>query len=192
MSPPPPDRAYGMGRGKVFPAADAASLLHPLRRFLQSPSKLARSLRLSAGDRLLEIGSGPGYFTPDLAAVVPSGGVVAFDLQREMLALASGRMAGSAHVTFAQGDATALPFVAGSFDAVLIATVLGEVPSIDDCLREVRRVLRPGGVLSVAETRRDSDFLPLARLRPMVEAMPFELLDRAGLRWQYVARFRAV
>ena len=76
-----------MGRGKVFPASDAASLLHPLRRLVQSPTKLARSMRLEPTDRVLEIGSGPGWFTPALADAVPSGAVTAFDLQHEMLAM---------------------------------------------------------------------------------------------------------
>ena len=83
-----------------------------------------------------------------------------------------------------------LPFGDATFDAVLIATVLGEVPDVDRCLAEAHRVLRPGsGVLSIGETRRDSDFIALPALRARVERLPFRLLGRAGFRWQFVARF---
>jgi ubiquinone/menaquinone biosynthesis C-methylase UbiE len=181
-----------MGRGKVFPAADATSLLNPLRRLVQSPARLVAAMQLSADDRVLEIGCGPGYFSPTLAAAVPDGQLVAFDLQREMLVLAGERLerSPSASASTVQGDAMRLSFRARCFDAVLIATVLGEVPDVDECLRDVRRVLRAGGCLSVSETRRDSDFIPLPQLRARVEPHGFELVARTGMRWQYVARFR--
>jgi ubiquinone/menaquinone biosynthesis C-methylase UbiE len=179
-----------MGRGKVFPAADATSLLNPLRRLVQSPARLVAAMQLSADDRVLEIGCGPGYFSPTLAAAVPDGQLVAFDLQRGMLLLAGERLERSTSASSVQGDAMCLPFRAESFHAVLIATVLGEVPDVDECLRDVRRVLRAGGCLSVSETRRDSDFIPLPQLRARVEPHGFELVARTGMRWQYVARFR--
>jgi ubiquinone/menaquinone biosynthesis C-methylase UbiE len=147
-------------------------------------------MEVSPTDAVLEVGCGPGYFSPTLAGAV--GTLVAFDLQPEMLVIARERLeaAGSTPLVVA-GDAMRLPFVDGWFDAVLIATVLGEVPVVGDCLAEVRRVLRPGGVLSVSETRRDSDFILLPRLRELVEPHRFELVGRTGTRWQYVARFRA-
>ena len=92
---PTTERTYGMGRGKVFPASDAQSLLNPLRRLVQSPARLARAMRLSPSDRVLEIGSGPGYFTPHLAAGVPDGVVTAYDLQHEMVAMNAARIAAS-------------------------------------------------------------------------------------------------
>src|SRR4051812_42525566 len=180
-----------MGRSKVFPAADAKSLLNPLRRLVQSPSRLVAAMQLSATDRVLEIGCGPGYFSPTLAGAVVDGQLVAFDLQREMLVLAGERLAVSSQAATVQGGAMSLPFAGGRFDAVLIATVLGEVPDVDSCLADVHRVLRAGGVLSVSETRRDSDFIALPALRALVEPHGFELAGRAGMRWQYVARFRS-
>jgi ubiquinone/menaquinone biosynthesis C-methylase UbiE len=180
-----------MGRGKVFPASDAKSLLNPLRRLVQSPSRTVAAMQTSPSDHVLEVGSGPGFFTPHLAAAVPGGRVVAFDLQREMVSLARERCEALTNVTFVQGDAAVLPFADGAFDGVLVATVLGEVPDRAELLRELRRVLRSGGVLSICETRRDSDFVRFDDLVAQVEQLPFELLGRAGARWQYVARFAA-
>jgi ubiquinone/menaquinone biosynthesis C-methylase UbiE len=146
-------------------------------------------MRLAPDAWVLEIGSGPGFFSPSVAEAVPDGRLVLLDLQGQMLRLARGRIGHRAH--FVQADAIRLPFASATFDALLIATVLGEVSSSDGCLDEVRRVLRPGGVASFSETRRDSDFVPLAKLTTLVERHSFRFLDRRGPSWQYLARYRA-
>jgi len=183
-------RQYGMGRGQVFPAAKATSLVNPLRRLVQSPRRTAEATGIKHGDRVLEVGCGPGYFSADLRAACAPGLFVALDLQPEMLGHARDRDdAGGALVA---SDAMALPFGSASFDVVFVATMLGEVPDVDRAVREVRRVLVPGGTASFSETRRDSDFFSLPKLRRLVEgAAAFELSGSRGPRWQYVANFRA-
>jgi ubiquinone/menaquinone biosynthesis C-methylase UbiE len=140
---------------------------------------------------VLEVGSGPGYFSPYIVGSVPQGMLVVLDLQSEMLQLARDRIAQQQRVGFVQANGMRLPFSNESFDAVFIATVLGEVPNPERCLAEVRRVLRPAAFASFAETRRDSDFIPLGELTKTVERHSFQFLDRRGTRWQYLARFRA-
>ena len=68
------------------------------------------------------------------------------DLQGQMLRLARRRMGNRAH--FVRADAIGLPFPSATFDAVLMATVLGEVSDSDSCLDEMRRVMPPSGVAS--------------------------------------------
>jgi ubiquinone/menaquinone biosynthesis C-methylase UbiE len=182
-------RTFGLGRGKVFPAAKASSLLSPLRRLVQSPRRAVDRMGLADDARALEIGCGPGYFSPDLARAVPRGGVVLLDLQLEMLQLARGRLTNVTNAAYTQADAMRLPFRAESFDAVLVVSMLGEVPDQSACLSEIRRVLRRDGVLTVAETRRDSDFIALPALRTLVEPLGFRFTDRRGMRWEYTARF---
>jgi hypothetical protein len=46
--------------------------------------------------------------------------------------------------------------------------------------------------VAVVETRRDSDFIPMPQLQALVERHSFRFLERRGVNWQYVARFRAV
>lgn len=192
------DRQYGVGRGRVFPASRAKSLVNPLRRLLQSPARTVAATGVRAGSTVLEVGSGPGYFSPDLAGAAAPGVFVGVDLQVEMLRLARARLArsgvsgGSPSGALVNGDAMALPFASATFDFVLVATVLGEVPDRGRCLAELRRVLRLGGVASFCETRRDSDFVPLGRLRTEVEACGFRFRERRGPAWQYVANFAAV
>jgi len=183
---------FGVGRNKVFPAAKARSLLNPLRRLVQPPRRIVDALDAAPDARVLEIGCGPGYFSPTLADAVPHGEVVVVDLQSEMLVHARRRLPAFDHVAAVQLDVTCLPFADASFDAVLVAHVLGEVPDRARCLSECRRVLRPGGAALFAETRRDSDFVGRADLRTLVEGHGFELERVHGRSWEYSARFRAV
>ena len=146
-----------------------------------SRGRLGRILEPRAGERLLEVGPGPGHFTFAMAeGVGPRGSVVAFDLQQEMLdALgARARRTGAENVELQQGDATALPYDDASFDGAFLVTVLGEIGDQDAALRELRRVLRPGGRVVFGETVLDPHLVPLRSLRRRAEA--------AGLRFERV------
>jgi ubiquinone/menaquinone biosynthesis C-methylase UbiE len=182
------ERTFGLGKGGVFPATNARSLLNPLRRLVQSPRRTVAAIGLDRGARVLELGCGPGFFSPSLAAAT-NGLVVLYDLQVEMLQIARTRVPATSGLV--RGDGARLPFAPASFDAVFIATVLGEIPDQRGCVAGVRRVLRPGGVLAIAETRRDSDFIPLAGLTSLAEEAGFTRTATHGWRWQYVASFRA-
>ena len=107
---------------------------------------------LKPGERLLDIACGSGL--PALLAgerVTPSGRVVAIDLAPRMLEVARRRAAhaGLAHVEFIEMDAERLGFDDESFDAVTCACGLMFFPDVEGALREIRRVLRPGGRLAV-------------------------------------------
>lgn len=182
---------YGMGRGKVFPAAKARSLLNPARRLVQSPGRIVKSLGVDIDARVLEVGCGPGYFSPAVASAVANGELVLADLQLPMLRLARQRTEAKANVQFVQLDATRLAFRSGTFDAVLVVLMLGEVPDPELCVSELRRVLRAGGVALFAESRRDGDFLRRAELCELVEPYGFELDRVRGWSYEYTARFLA-
>jgi ubiquinone/menaquinone biosynthesis C-methylase UbiE len=108
------------------------------------------------GMRLLDCGCGPGSITLGLAARVAPAEVVALDLAQEQLdaaqALAAAR--GITNVRFQRGDIYALPFPAASFDAAFAHNVLEHLRDPLGALREMRRILRPGGVVAV----RDDDW----------------------------------
>lgn len=183
---------YGMGRGNVFPASKARSLLNPARRLVQSPGRIVRALGVDTCARVLEVGCGPGYFSPAVSAAVPDGQLVLADLQLPMLLHARRRTSARLNVRLVQLDATGLAFHSGAFDAVVVVLMLGEVPDREACLSELRRVLRPGGVALFAESRRDGDFIRRAELRELVEAHGFELDQLRGWSYEYTARFLAV
>jgi len=141
-------------------------------------------------DNVLEIGCGPGYFSRAIAAAVPEGSLVLFDLQLAMLELARQRLPTFANIYFTLGDASSLPFPDASFNAALLVLVLGEVPDQDRCMAEVARVLLHGGSVTFAESRRDSDFIPIGKLQALAEKHGLELSERRGPGWEYTARFR--
>jgi ubiquinone/menaquinone biosynthesis C-methylase UbiE len=193
MSEPPAGTTeYGVARGKVFPASKARSLLNPLRRIIQSPERTAARVGTAPDARVLEIGCGPGYFSPALAASVTPGRLVVADLQREMLDLATTRLDSKGlRADPVQADATRLPLRSAAFDVVVVILMLGEIPDRDACIHEVRRVLRDGGIAFFAETRRDSDFIRFDDLSALVRPHGFDVLDRRGPSWEYTARFVA-
>lgn len=108
---------------------------------------------LRPGMRLLDAGCGPGSITVDLAAVVAPGEVVGVDLEPRQIAaartLAHERQAPG--VRFAVADVYRLPFPAASFDAAFAHTVLFHLREPLRALRELRRVLRSGGVIGVRD-----------------------------------------
>jgi arsenite methyltransferase len=113
------------------------------------------ALDLQAGERVLDIGCGPGYLAAEMAQTLGGTGyVLAVDPSPAMLAIASPR-AGET-VELAEGDALSLPADDSSFDAAVSTQVYEYVTDIAGALAEVRRVLRPGGRLLVLDTDWDS------------------------------------
>ena len=115
--------------------------------------RLVADARLRPGMRVLDVGSRTGYPALLAAEVVgPEGSVVGIDLAESMLAVATrkAQAKGMKHVTFRTGDATALPFDATSFDAVISRFCLMFLPEIPNALKEITRVLKPGGYVAAA------------------------------------------
>lgn len=103
---------------------------------------------LGPGRRALELGCGTGVF---LEKVARSGALIhGLDLSEDLLAKARTRLAGFANVTLDQGNAEQMPYEDRAFDAVYGSSVLHHL-DLDAALREVHRVLRPGGRLVFAE-----------------------------------------
>lgn len=113
--------------------------------------RLAReALGATPGERIVDVGCGPGFFCSELAEEVgASGYVLGLDTSAAMLALASGRCARHANVQLREAEAGSLPVEDSSFDAAICVQVLEYVPDATAALAEMRRVLRPGGRLVV-------------------------------------------
>ena len=113
--------------------------------------------RLREGDRVLDVGCGPGTITADLAEVVgPSGSVDGVDNAATVVEQARSQQSarGRDNLTFAVGDALALEHEDGSFDVVHAHQVLQHLQDPVGALRELGRVTRPGGTVAV----RDADY----------------------------------
>jgi arsenite methyltransferase len=108
------------------------------------------ALAAGPGERVLDVGCGPGFYVAELLeAVGPDGAVVGVDSSDSMLSLAARRCQSHQNVAFHQADATALPVEDRSFDAALSVQVLEYVADIPAALGELRRALRTGGRLVV-------------------------------------------
>lgn len=117
--------------------------------------RLLRRAGIPAGARVLDAGCGTGAFLPLLAAQVgPDGHLAALDLTAEHVVAARRRMRGALPpCEVVRGDVRRLPYPSASFDAVWCANTVQYLTDADlrVALAEMRRVLRPGGLLAVKE-----------------------------------------
>lgn len=115
--------------------------------------EILHALALCPGERVLDVGTGPGFGTTEMAtAVEPSGHVSGIDLSTTMLALAKARCATQPWVTLQEGDAIQIPFSDNSFDVAVSSQVYEYVCDLPTALAELYRVLRPGGRALVLDT----------------------------------------
>ncbi len=148
----PPAPTYTMGYSDEFQkllgrrnaAANAAHLLPHLR----------------AGLRVLDFGCGPGTISMGLAEAVAPGELHGIDMEESQVAMARAAATAGGHdnAFFRAGDVTDLPFDDDSFDVAHCHAVLMHVPDTRSVLAEVRRVLKPGGIVSSREMIGDATF----------------------------------
>ncbi len=161
--------------------------------------------RLNVRDRMrvLEVACGTGIVTRHLRDALPlSTRLVATDLSEPMLAFARRKFEGDSSIEWQQADALALPFDDGSFDAIVCQFGLMFVPDKPAALREMHRVLAPGGQLlfnTWAELKQN-DFCQIAQTTemtffetdpPKFYDIPFSLYDARELQgWMEEAGFK--
>jgi arsenite methyltransferase len=115
--------------------------------------EVLKMLELRPGERVLDIGSGPGLLAYEMGvAVGKTGHVSGIDISNSMLALATRRCGALPWVDFRFGDATTLPYADGDFDAAVATQVYNYVDDLSTAFRELYRVLRPGGRALILET----------------------------------------
>ena len=169
------------------------------RFWVEAPHPLITRARLrevlapTPGERLLEIGPGTGYYALEAAQwVAPDGRLDLFDLQQEMLDLTLRRAAerGIANIAPTQGDARTLSYADDAFDGAYLVAVLGEIPDQEAALRELRRVVRPGGRLVVGELFGDPHMVGEKALRRRIEATGWRFERRVGPAFGFFAVLR--
>ncbi len=120
--------------------------LYRTRDVLRRRSLVHEALAASAGERILDVGCGPGFYVAEiLEQVGPGGSVVGIDASPQMLEVAARRCQGHDNVAFHEGDATKLPVDDAGFDAAISVQVLEYVADTAAALGEFHRALRPGG-----------------------------------------------
>jgi ubiquinone/menaquinone biosynthesis C-methylase UbiE len=170
----------------------------PLRGVMQNPEQVIQRSAIGTGKRVLEIGCGGGFFLPHAAhAVGERGKVYGLDISAVMLAhcrhfLAKYPREVQDRVELVQKSAYELPFEDGSLDVVYFICVLMEIPDPQRCLMEVKRALKPGGIVAVSEFLTDPDYPGRRATIRCGERAGLELEAVKGNFWTYTVRFRKV
>ncbi|WP_414470184.1 class I SAM-dependent methyltransferase [Methanobacterium sp. ACI-7] len=133
------------------------------RRFIQPPDKLIKRSGIKEGMCVLEIGCGSGAFTNYVARALGNGYVFALDIQPEMLDQLKKKLMkfenrDVSNVFLINSDACKMPFKNDYFDLVFMVATLQEIKYTKKALKEIKRVLKPHGILAITEFIPDPDY----------------------------------
>jgi ubiquinone/menaquinone biosynthesis C-methylase UbiE len=179
--------------------ADSAPYPYAQHRLLDLPLPFLTNRRLDAllgaqpGERILEIGPGTGLQALYVAGRLGAGGRLDIvDIQQPMLDHVMRRAEDNniGSIVPARADARELPYDDASFDAAYLVTVLGEIPDPGVVVREIGRVLKPGGRLVVGEFM-DRHYVPLVTLLGYANAAGLRPSARLGPPLAYFAMFQS-
>ncbi|TGN89667.1 methyltransferase domain-containing protein [Bradyrhizobium yuanmingense] len=161
-------------------ARNARGLLGRLIAFLMARETWGQNLRvmdalgIEQDDQVLDIGCGHGRSLMELAARAPRGHIVGLDLSELMIEIAAQRnrsLIEAARVELVLSTAESLPFPDGVFDKVQCVHVLYFWKDIETSLREIARVLKPGGRLGLL-FRTNADPKAIASFPPEIYTFP--------------------
>jgi ubiquinone/menaquinone biosynthesis C-methylase UbiE len=191
--------AAGVGAVALWWRRNPSACPYNQRFWVQAPhpfitrDRLREALAPEPGERLLEIGPGTGYYALPVAEWLGSTGTLELlDVQQEFLDHTTSRAGehGLSNLVPTLADAQAMPYDDASFDGAYLATVLGEIPDRSAALRELRRVVKPGGRVVVGELFGDPHMVTEGALRREAEAAGLSFERRFGPPFGFFARFR--
>jgi len=166
------------------------------RRRIQPPEQLIKRSGIKKGMQVLDLGCGSGAFTPFVARTVgEKGEVYALDIQADMLEQLEKKLSKPENkdirnIKVIKGNAYKLPFDNGSLDLVYMVTVLQEIPDRNKALHEVKRVLKPDGVLAVTELFPDPDYPWKSTTIKLGKGNGFVVDEVSGNFFNYTVRFK--
>lgn len=156
---PPPEQKRGYVRRMFTAIAPHYDLMNRLMTLGQDQGWRRRVVDLCAlprGGRMLDVATGTGDIAYEALRRDPSARVVGLDLTREMMLAGRGKHAGQ-HFPFAEGDALALPFPDGVFDAACSGFMMRNVVDVAAAFAEQARVVKPGGRVVCLEITRPAN-----------------------------------
>jgi ubiquinone/menaquinone biosynthesis C-methylase UbiE len=175
-----------------FPSFLAWSLENPAFQRWSGTEKTLQRIGFRPGQKILEIGPGPGrLLLPAARRILPGGEAVGIDIQAGMIERLQVRAtkAGVTNLTAILGDATQPHVSEASFDVVFLCTVLGEIPDRVAALRQCFRALKRGGELSITEMAGDPHYQSRSTVQRLAEEAGFRLQSIQGRWWFFTATF---
>jgi demethylmenaquinone methyltransferase/2-methoxy-6-polyprenyl-1,4-benzoquinol methylase len=149
---------------------------------------LVSAIAPGPGERILDVATGTGMVAAEMLARADCA-IVGVDQSAQMLAAARARFAGSARVELLEGEAESLPFADASFDALTFTYLLRYVDDPEATMRELARVVRPGGRVASLEFG-VPPWAPARAAWRLYTAVGLPALGRLSSReWAQVGRF---
>ena len=165
------------------------------RQRLQPPQRIMADSGIKVGMKILEVGCGSGAFTIAAArATGPTGRIYALDIEEDMLKhlerkLARPENCDISNIELVNKSAYELPFDDNSIDLVFMVTVFQEIPDKKRALKEIQRVLKPSGILTISEWLPDPDYPWKSTTLRQLEKEGFIFERFSGNLWSYTVRF---
>ena len=170
----------------------ANAIDNPVRRRIQPPDKTPARHGIEPGMTVLEVGPGNGIYTMATARRVgDKGKVVTIDIQPKMIERVTRRAQaeGIENIEARVADVYHLPFDDGSFDAIYMIAVIGEIPAPEKAMKEFYRVLSPSGTLAFSELLHDPDYPRAGTLVREASSAGFRLKNKVGNFFYYTLIF---
>jgi ubiquinone/menaquinone biosynthesis C-methylase UbiE len=149
-----------------------------LEEFRKAAQEIAR--RVPGGSDVLEVAPGPGFLAIELARLGPFR-IVGLDISKSFVRIATENAArAGVSVTFLQGNASSMPFEPDSFDFVYCRAAFKNFSEPVEAIREMYRVLRPGGEAMIHDLRQDASS---EEIRAAVREMGLGWFNALMTRW---------
>lgn len=128
---------------------DAANKLHAFGTKTKMDLQAIDNIPISKNAKILDVCTGTGDIALGIAEKFPDAEITGFDASEKMMEVGKQKAeALGVNISFQQGDATKLPFEDNSFDVAIISFGLRNLPTLEDGLKEMQRVVKPGGYVS--------------------------------------------
>ena len=183
------------GTGKVYMGREISHVMgHTAISWLERPEReaeeatnrvmkgLKRELKPDA--LIVDVGSGSGYYSFSLAALVPQGAVIGVDIQPEMVSYLrqKAQRLGVTNVESNLGKVDSVQLPSESVDAVLMVDAYHEFSHPNEMMQSVVYALKPGGRVYLLEYRAEDRSVPIKPLHKMSEAQSIKEMQAVGLK----------
>lgn len=179
---------FYMGReiAQVMGHQGANWLERSSREAEESPTKLISELELKKSDVVADIGAGTGYFSFKISPLLPSGKVLAVDIQPEMIEILEllKREKSISNVQPVLGTIRNPNLPESSIDLALMVDAYHEFDHPREMLQNIVKALKPNGRVVLAEYKGENPFIAIKKLHKMTQAQVKKEMTTVGLTWQ--------